>query len=271
MTELHVEDRPIGIFDSGIGGLTVASAIHQRLPGEDIIYLGDTARVPYGTKSHRAINQYSLESTLFLFNRGVKLIVAACNTVSAVALPQLQELLRAPILGVLDPGAQAAISTTRTGRVGVIGTPSTIRSGAYQSRLRQIRPSLQIWGKACPLLVPLAEEGKLDGEIVDGILEEYLKPMKKHDIDTLILGCTHYPLFKPAIGKAMGDGVKLVDSAETTAAAVEETLLRKGLLRTHGSGSLTCYITDIPTKFNILSKRFFGVDIKRPQRVTLGN
>lgn len=267
---MNNNDKPIGVFDSGIGGLTVASALHKRLPAENLIYLGDTARVPYGTKSVAAVNRYALESALFLLNRGVKIIVVACNTVSAVALPRLKELLSVPMIGVVEPGVRAAIQATRSGRIGVIATPSTIASKAYQTRLIEALPHAEVFGRACPLLVPMAEEGRLDGNIVNELLEEYLKPLKNKQTDTLILGCTHYPLFKKAIGEVMGGTVKLVDSAETTAEQVEATLLREGLLRTHGPGVVKAYVTDVPRQFDKVAKRFFGAPLGKVERVILG-
>jgi len=263
-------DKPIGVFDSGIGGLTVASALHKRLPAENLIYLGDTARVPYGTKSVTAINRYALESALFLLNRGVKLIVVACNTVSAVALPHLKELLSVPMIGVVEPGVRAAINASHSRKIGVIATPSTIASKAYQSRLQEALPEATIFAKACPLLVPMAEEGRLSGSIVNALLEEYLRSFKKSGVDSLILGCTHYPLFRTAIGEVMGEGVRLVDSAETTAEQVEMTLLREGLLRTHGPGTVKAYVTDLPRQFDRVARRFFGAPLGKVERIILG-
>lgn len=265
----HIENNPIGVFDSGIGGLTVASALHRRLPAEDIIYLGDTARVPYGTKSERAVRRYALECALFLLNRGVKLLVTACNTVSAIALPALKETLRVPIIGVVDPGVSAALKTSESMRIGVIGTPSTIASGAYQSRLREIDSGVTVWSKACPLLVPLAEEGMLDGDVVNMILRNYLKPLKKIRIDTLILGCTHYPLFIPAIHTLLGETISLVDSAEAVAETVEDVILREGMLNTHGSGRIHCYVTDIPRRFTTMGRLFFGGSLDKVRRVMI--
>jgi len=266
----NTSDFPIGVFDSGIGGLTVAAELHKQLPGEDIIYLGDTARVPYGTKSVQTVNRYALECALFLLNRGVKLIVAACNTASAVALPRLREVLRVPLIGVVEPGVDAALRMSKTGKIGVIGTPSTIRSGAYQFLLNELAPEVKVFARACPLLVPLAEEGRLDGPVVDLVLEEYLRPFKRRGVDTIILGCTHYPLFKPAISKVMGAAVTLVDSARTAAEEVNEALLREGLLRTHGRGRIKCCVTDIPRQFNRLGRLFFGEGLGRATRVILG-
>ena len=266
----HSSDQPIGVFDSGIGGLTVASALSRRLPSEDIIYLGDTARVPYGTKSDRTVRRYAMECALFLLNKGVKFILIACNTASAVALDSQRETLRVPITGVVEPGVRAALRSTVRNRIGIIGTPSTIDSGAYQSRLKELSPNSQIYTKACPLLVPLAEEDRLEGPVVDLVLKEYLSAMKRSSIDTLILGCTHYPLLKRPIGKFMGNEITLVDSAETAAEEVEEALLREGLLRTHGQGVFKCYITDRPRRFNRLGKLFFSKSLGWVSRVALG-
>jgi len=265
----HNSDLPIGVFDSGIGGLTVAAALRKRLPGEDIIYLGDTARVPYGTKSVETVKRYAMECSMFLLNRGVKLIVVACNTASAVALEHLQSVLRVPIIGVVEPGVKAALRTPDCNRIGIIGTPATIASRAYQSRLKDLSPSLEVFGKACPLLVPLAEEGRLEGEITELALTDYLKTFKRKRIDSLILGCTHYPLLKSAIAKVIGEDTKLIDSAEVTSEEVEEALLREGLLRTHGQGSIKCCFTDIPRRFNRLGELFFGEDVGRVKKVVL--
>lgn len=268
--EIPISERPIGVFDSGIGGLTVAAALHKTLPAEELIYLGDTARVPYGTKSAAAVNRYALESALFLLSRNVKLIVVACNTVSAVALPRLREVLKVPLIGVVEPGVEAALEASQSGRIGVIGTPSTIASKSYQNRLVALRGDVKAWGAACPLLVPMAEEGRLSGPLVEMAVGEYLKPLLKHRIDTLILGCTHYPLFKPAIQEAVGPSIRLVDSAETTARQVHRILIREGWLKTHGPGGIKAAVTDLPRQFDTISRRFFGESVERVQRVTLG-
>ncbi len=265
-----LNDRPIGMFDSGLGGLTVASALHKRLPGENIIYLGDTARVPYGAKSPQVIKRYALECALFLLNYEVKVIVAACNTVSAVALLMLKGLLRVPIIGVLEPGVEAGLRATKSNRIGVIGTQSTIVSGAYQNRLKELRPDVKVWGKPCPLFVPLVEEGRISGSIVRQIAKNYLAPLKRHSIDTLILGCTHYPLLEPVIAEVMGEEVVLVDSAETTAMAVEDTLLRESLLRTYGVGEVICFVTDFSQNFKKQAQSFFRQPITKISQVNLG-
>jgi glutamate racemase len=267
---INLNDRPIGVFDSGIGGLTVAAALHKRLPTENLIYLGDTARVPYGTKSSTAVNRYALESALFLLNRGVKMIVVACNTVSAVALPRLRELLSVPMIGVVEPGVKAALAVSKSHRIGVIATPSTIASKAYQSRIEAALPHSNVWGRACPLLVPMAEEGRLEGAVVILVLKEYLQSFQRHHIDTLILGCTHYPLFRSAISEVIGENVKLVDSAETVSREVEAVLLRESMLRTHGPGVIHACVTDVPRQFDKVAKRFFGAPLGKVERVTLG-
>lgn len=264
-----MNDSPIGVFDSGIGGLTVARELHRRLPGEEIIYLGDTARVPYGTKSTETVRRYAMECALYLLSKNVKMIVIACNTASAVALDQLKRTLRAPIIGVVDPGVSTALKATKDHRIGVIGTPSTINSQAYKSRLMSLAPKSQVWGHACPLLVPLAEEGRFEGEVVDLILREYLQPLLRHRIDTLILGCTHYPLFKPAIQRIVGGRIRLVDSAEAAATEVEAVILREGLLNTHGAGKVTCCVTDIPRQVNRLGKLFFGDSLGKVLKVAI--
>lgn len=265
----HNSDHPIGVFDSGIGGLTVAAALRKRLPGEDIIYLGDTARVPYGTKSVETVKRYAMECSLYLLNKGVKLIVIACNTASAVALDHLQAVLRVPIIGVVEPGVKAALRIKGCKNIGIMGTPATIASSAYQKRLKELSPSIEAHSKACPLLVPLIEEGRLDGKITEAVLEDYLKTLKRKHIDSLILGCTHYPLLKPIIAKVIGEDTKLIDSAEVCAEEVEQALLREGLLRTHGHGSIKCCFTDIPKRFNRLGKLFFGEDVGRVKKVVL--
>ncbi|MFL5272631.1 MAG: glutamate racemase, partial [Anaeromyxobacteraceae bacterium] len=211
----------IGIFDSGVGGLTVQRAILDRLPGLDTVYLGDTARVPYGSKSPEVVTQYSLRNARFLVARGIDLLVVACNTASAVALPALRDVLALPVLGVVEPGAAAAARATRSGRIGVIGTPSTIASGAYQRAIVAARPDAEVLARACPLFVPLAEEGWTDpaDEVVRGVARRYLAPLRAARIDTLVLGCTHYPLLAGAIAAEL-PGVTLVDSAAAVAVEV---------------------------------------------------
>src|SRR5713226_2114102 len=223
------ESRPIGVFDSGIGGLTVVRALRELLPNENIFYLGDTARVPYGNKSAETVERYGLELARILMAENAKLIVVACNTVSSVAIPKLRAGVSVPVIGVIEPGAHAAIAMTRNRHVGVIGTRATIRSGAYENALRALNVHVRVSSVACPLLVPLIEEGLLNDALTDQTIKRYLDPMIADGIDTLVLGCTHYPLLAGAIGRVLGEEIKLVDSARNCAAAVKELLDRQSL------------------------------------------
>ncbi len=220
---------PIGVFDSGIGGLTVVAALRQLLPREHIFYLGDTARVPYGGKSRRTIERYSVEIGGLLLAEQAKMIVVACNTASALALPRMKQVFKCPVQGVIAPGAAAACRVSRNSRIGVIGTRATIASHAYDQAIQALSPDAKVFATACPLLVPLIEEGMFDDPISDSILRRYLDPLVSEGIDTLVLGCTHYPLLREAIGRAVGDGVTLVDSAQNCALAVHEVLAKSGL------------------------------------------
>ena len=254
----------IGIFDSGVGGLTVQRAILERLPGADTLYLGDTARVPYGSKSPETVTQYSLRNARFLDGQGIDLLVVACNTASAVALPALRGELRVPVIGVVEPGARAAAAATPGGRVGVIGTAGTVASGAYQAALEAARPGVVVVSRACPLFVPLAEEGWTDptDEVVRGVVRRYLEPLRASGIDTLVLGCTHYPLLRAAIGAAL-PGVRLVDSAETVAAEVAERLgVPPG-----PPGRHRFYVTDAPDRFLAVAGRFLGRPVEAAEHV----
>lgn len=254
-------EHAIGVFDSGIGGLTVVKAILERLPSEPLLYLGDTARTPYGTKSAEVVCRYSFENTEFLVARGVKLLVVACNTSSAVALEALRERYEIPVVGVIEPGARAAASSTRNGKIGIIGTEATIRSGCYTRALRRIRSDFEIYTRACPLFVPLAEEGWVDNEVARSTAELYLRSMRKSGIDTLILGCTHYPLLASVIGETMGNEVILVDSARATAEVVRETLHRQGLGGGEASSPASFFVTDSPDRFVKVGSRFLGTSI----------
>lgn len=220
---------PIGVFDSGIGGLTVAAAIRDLLPAESIFYIGDTARVPYGGKSRRTVERYSIEIGGLLLAEQAKIIVVACNTASALAVPRMQEIFKVPVQGVVGPGAEAAVRATKNRRVGVIGTRATISSGAYEHAITAIDPGIEVFSAACPLLVPLIEEGMFDDAITDQVLTRYLAPLLEHGIDTLVLGCTHYPLLRNAIGRTAGAGVTLVDSAHNCALAVRDLLVAQDL------------------------------------------
>ena len=254
---------PIGVFDSGVGGLTVVKALRDLLPDESIVYLGDTARVPYGSRSASTVERYSVELTNMLLADGVKTIVVACNSASAVALGTLEQILPVTVTGVIRPGAQAAIAATRTGHIGVIGTRATIRSGAYERALRELDPNIQITSFACPLLVPLIEEGWLDDDLTDRIIAKYLEPLVQEGIDTLVLGCTHYPLLVPAIERVLGGkGVKLVDSARNCAAAVGQLLDRQSLRAPSGSvGKLQVALTDAPDNFLRVAKEALQLEI----------
>ena len=258
--------RPIGVFDSGIGGLTVVKALQELLPNENIFYLGDTARVPYGNKSAETVERYSLELAEMLMHENAKTIVVACNTVSSVAIPKLRARMAVPVIGVIDPGAQAAIAITRNRHVGVIGTRATIRSGAYENALRALNVHVRVSSRACPLLVPLIEEGLLDDKLTDQTIARYLDPMIAEGIDTLVLGCTHYPLLTSAIGRALGDEVKLVDSARNCAAAVKELLDRQSLAapRTN-SGRLQVALTDAADNFLSVAKEALRLEIQELQ------
>lgn len=274
----------IGVFDSGIGGLTVLREITALLPGENTIYLGDTARVPYGSKSKETIERYSFEIARFLQKLGVKMLVAACNTASAYAVPRLAAELDIPVLGVIEPGARAAVAATKTRRVGVIGTEGTIKSNSYVNAIKrlcenggafdivehgkksfdryfEVKPGsdVVIFTKACPLFVPLVEEGWTDDAVTRIVAERYLTGLKDEDIDTLVLGCTHYPLLKKTIASVMGEAVSLIDSAASTALEVKRLLNEKGLLNESGNDTThRFFVTDSPERFMQVGRRFFG-------------
>ena len=211
-------DAPIGVFDSGLGGLTVAAEVMRQLPAEGLIYFGDTARVPYGPKAPSTVRRYSREIASFLEREGVKAIVVACNTATAHALTALRAELHVPVIGVIEPGARAAVAATRSGNVGVIGTAGTIRSGAYERAIRELAPDARITVQPCPLFVPLVEEGWLDKDATRLVAEEYLEPLIDAGVDSVVLGCTHYPLLKPMLAAVLGNGVQLIDSAAESAA-----------------------------------------------------
>ena len=242
------------------------SALRALLPNESIFYLGDTARVPYGGKSEATVQRYSLEIAAILLEEKAKTVVVACNTASALALPQLEKALPVTVTGVILPGARAAIAKTRTGHVGVIGTRATIKSGAYERALLSLNPDVRVTARACPLLVPLIEEGWLESAITDEIIMQYLKPLMKEGIDTLVLGCTHYPLLRDAIARLLGDGVTLVDSAENCAGAVRELLLRENLCApaTNG-GNLQVALTDPPDSFLRVAREALQLDVGEVQ------
>lgn len=261
------QDNPIGVFDSGIGGLTVLQKIIEVLPRENTVYLGDTARAPYGTKSTEIVLRYSFENTDFLVEKDVKLIVVACNTSTAVALEPLRKKLSVPVIGVIDPGVARALNNSKKKKVGVIGTEATIQSGAYTRALKAKDPSVEVYSRACPLFVPLAEEGWTDNAIVEMTVKVYLESLRQSGIDTLILGCTHYPLLKKVIRKYMGNGVKLVDSAEEVAKNVGAVLKKQSLARRVGKGTHGFFVTDAPDRFVKVGRRFLGEKVESAVRI----
>ena len=266
MQNSNQPDQPIGVFDSGIGGLTVVRAIKDLLPREDIFYLGDTARLPYGNKDRLTIERYSLEIAGLLTVEGAKLIVVACNTASALALPRLHEVFRVPIIGVIESGARAAVRQTRSRRVGIIGTRATIASRAYERAIHAIDPGTTVLSQPCPLLVPLIEEGMFDHSVTIEMLHHYLDPLISEQIDTMVLGCTHYPLLKKAIADVVGEGITLVDSAENCAAHVKE-VLHDGQLENQAErpGNLEVALTDSSNPFFKTADQVLELGITRVQ------
>jgi glutamate racemase len=264
-------ELPIGVFDSGVGGLTVVRQLQRVLPGEDIVYLGDTARVPYGTKSPSTVVRFACEDTQFLIRQNVKAVVVACNTCSAWALPMLEKKFAVPVFGVILPGVRTALEKTRNQRIGIIGTSATIRSKAYANAILARCDSARVFARACPLLVPLVEEGWTRHNVTDTVLRDYLQPLLRHRIDTLVLGCTHYPLLKTAIRKVAGAGVTLVDSAASCAIYVRERLGHLKLLaeKRRRSGTIQPFVTDETDGFGDVARRFLGVPTEAPWRVDL--
>lgn len=272
MSGIMITDNkgPIGIFDSGIGGLTVFAAIRRRLPDESLIYLGDTARLPYGTKSAETVVRYSRECAQFLVDRNIKTLVVACNTASAYALPELSKRFDIPVLGVVEPGARAALAISKKRAVGVIGTSGTISSNAYGSVLKSLDPKVRVVSRACPLFVPLVEEGWIDNDVAAAASRRYLEGMRAEGIDTLILGCTHYPLLAGVIERVIGDGVALVDSAETTAESLKLLLEAKGISAKKGDETTQhIYVTDLPARFETIAHKFLQSDLPPVTRVDL--
>ncbi len=262
-------DHPIGIFDSGIGGLTVFKSVHHQIPTEDIVYFGDTARVPYGTKSKETITKFSINNVHFLEGFRVKMVIVACNTASSLSLEALQKKFTIPIIGVIEPGAREALKRTKNGRIGVIGTKSTIGSNAYETCLKRLDPSVKVYSGACPLFVPFVEEGWLEGNVVSQVAQTYLDCLKSFKIDTLILGCTHYPLLHRVIQKTMGEKVRLVNSAEETAKEAKRLLAKLKLARATArrSSNLRFYVSDEPEQFRSLGERFLGSSIQSVAKV----
>lgn len=263
--------KAIGIFDSGIGGLTVLKEIAARLPNEDTIYLGDTARVPYGIRSPETVTRYSFENTRFLLSQEIKVLVVACNTASAVSLDAVKNAFPLPVIGVIEPGARAAVRATRSGKIGVIGTEATIASMAYERAIKNIDPLAHVYSLACPLFVPLVEEGWIDNDVAELVATKYLAGLQGQGIDTLVLGCTHYPLLKTVINKVMGPGIMLIDSATETARDVEGLLDKLGMRRLGQEGVVRRYfVTDTPHRFERIGKLFLGDDGLKAEQVKVG-
>jgi glutamate racemase len=262
---------PIGVFDSGIGGLTVVREMIGQLPNESIIYFGDTARVPYGPKSPDTVLRYSREITSYLIGQGVKALVVACNTATAHALPALREEFAIPIIGVIEPGARAAVGSTKTNRIGVIGTAGTIKSRAYEKEIKKLLPNANVTAQACALFAPLVEEGWLDSEVTRAVARNYLAPIVSAEVDTLVLGCTHYPLMKTVIGNVVGREVRLIDSAYETARETGQVLRANGLeMATPDTARYRFIASDAPDTFLALGQTFLGSSIDRVETLTLG-
>lgn len=269
MSTNHSE-KPIGVFDSGIGGLTVVKRLSSVLPNEHIVYFGDTARVPYGSKSNSTVIDYSIQDTNFLLHKNVKLVVVACNTASSIALPDLQKKFNVPVIGVILPGANMAVNETRNGKIGVIGTRATINNQAYSKAIKKINNKIEVFEKACPLFVPLAEEGWTHHRATYEIAAEYLVELKKQHIDTLVLGCTHYPILADVIQEVIGSNVKLIDSGVATAEVVKNEIYKLNLLTNHkGHPNLELFVSDIPTKFQEVAELFLGRKVSKALKVDL--
>lgn len=262
--------QPIGIFDSGLGGLSVVNALTRLLPHEDVVYFGDTGRVPYGTRSRQTIEQYTRQDIEFLKSKGVKCIIAACGTVSSVA-HHIGEACGLPFMGVVDPTAAAAVHATRNKKIGVIGTAATVASGSYSKAIRALDPSVQVFGQPCQLFVQMVEEGFIDRDdpVALAVSRRYLQPLQEQGVDTLILGCTHFPLLAPVIGQVMGEGVRLIDSGAATAQFAADLLKEKGLLNPQsGQGVCGYFVSDRTEAFAEIAGRFLGKDIPEVTRIT---
>ena len=251
------------MFDSGVGGLTVLREVKKLLPAEHVIYFGDTARVPYGNRSPQAVTKYALESALFLLTKGVKLLVIACNTSSALALSLLKKKFPIPVIGVIDPCAVEAVSSTKNKRVGVIGTKATIKSGAYEKSIKELDPAIEVFTKSCPLFVPIAEEGLERDEVARLMAKKYLRELQEARVDTLVMGCTHYPILEDTIRSVMGKGVYIVNAGCETAKTVKEALEKEGILNKKGRGGCEYYVTDAPESFQEIGSRILNEPLKK--------
>lgn len=250
--------KSIGVFDSGVGGLTVVKELIRQLPCENIVYFGDTARVPYGIKSKETVIRFSIENILFLLKQDVKLICVACNTVSSVALPEIKHHFKVPLVGVITPGVREAVYATQNKRIGVIGTKGTIKSRTYEYQIKQLDHQVKVVAIACPLFVPFVEEGWLTGKVVLEVARTYLSPLKDARVDTVILGCTHYPLLRPVLKEVLGNSVTLIDSAKQVAIEVKKILATDGQLNKSRRGKHKFYVSDNPEWFSNLAERFLG-------------
>lgn len=264
------KEKPIGVFDSGIGGLTVVKRIASALPNESIVYFGDTARVPYGSKSNETVIEYSIHNSEFLMEKNVKAIVVACNTASSVAIPELKKRYTVPIIGMIEAGSKLAVKNSSAKRIGVIGTRATIANKAYSNFIHSIDPAIEIFEQSCPLFVPLAEEGWLNHRATFEIAEEYLHELREKKIDTLILGCTHYPLLSEVIQKVIGEEVRLIDSGVAAAEVVRSELDRIGL-KTNSSamGNKSFYVSDVPSTFKQVAELFLGNEVSHVERIDI--
>jgi glutamate racemase len=267
--EDRVTNRPIAVFDSGLGGLSVVRHLRRLLPAEDIVYFGDTARVPYGTKSRRTVVHFGLENARFLMRFEPKLIAVACNTVSALAIDEIREALPAPVVGVVEPGARTAAALARGRTVAILGTEATVGSGAYEAVLRRYAPDLRVLPTACPLFVPMVEEGRTsDDPLVRAAVDGYLHPLREAGVGVAVLACTHYPLLRGAIGEYLGEGVDIIDSGRETSQAIREALAREDSLSEPGrAGSIHCYVSDNPRRFREIGSRFLEESIDRVELV----
>ncbi|MCL5031449.1 MAG: glutamate racemase [Bacteroidetes bacterium] len=264
------KEKPIGVFDSGIGGLTVVKRISSNLPKEDIVYFGDTARVPYGSKSNSTVIEYSIQDAKFLINKNVKAIVVACNTSSSIALNNLRKSFNVPVIGMIEPGSQAALKASKNGRIGVIGTRATVNNKAYSNQIKKFNSDIQVFEKACPLFVPLAEEGWIKHKATYDIAEEYLKELRDKEIDTLVLGCTHYPILAEVIQEVIGEKVNLIDSGIASAEAVQVELDRYDLNTNKNSlGNQEYFVSDIPVKFKEVAELFLGKEVSEVSKIDL--
>lgn len=264
------KQKPIGVFDSGIGGLTVVKRLASTLPNENIIYFGDTARVPYGSKSNSTVIEYSIQNTKFLLQKNIKALVVACNTASSIAIPDLNKIFNIPIIGMIEPGSMMALKKSQNNKIGVIGTRATIGNLAYSKEIKRINNKAEVFEKPCPLFVPLAEEGWIKHQATYEIAEEYLKELREEKIDTLVLGCTHYPILTEVIQKVIGPKVSLIDSGVASSELIKLELEKFDLLsNSNDNGGQEYYVSDIPTKFKEVAELFLGREIDHVHKVDL--